>query len=100
MKFYELAIGARFTFHCQQFEKLAMSMARNGELQGHVFMGITEVEPNGIPALLSPEEAAIWKPDERDWTDYLSPAPGPVSAPGGRQFTESERWGNRRWDAL
>ena len=76
MKFYELAIGARFIFRGQRFEKIAMSMARDEENCGNIFMGGTEVEPDGEPLLLSPEEAAQWKPDERPWSDYLTPAPG------------------------
>ena len=77
MKFYELAIGARFVFHGQQFEKLAMSMAEDERHCGTIFIGETEVAPDGVPLLLPPEEAAKWKPDDRHWTEYLTPAPAP-----------------------
>jgi hypothetical protein len=76
MKFCELAIGARFCFRGQRFEKLAMSLAEDEERAGHVFMGDAAVTAGGEPLLLPPAEAARWKPDRRDWADYLSPAPG------------------------
>jgi hypothetical protein len=77
MRFYELAVGARFVFHGRRYEKIAMGMAKNEQGLGSVFMGETEVVPDGVPLLLPPEEAAKWKPDDRHWTDYLSPAPAP-----------------------
>jgi hypothetical protein len=77
MKFYELAIGAQFIFRGRRFEKIAMSMANDEKRFGSVFMGETEVVPDGVPLLLPPEEAAKWKPDDRHWTEYLSPAPRP-----------------------
>jgi hypothetical protein len=76
MKFYELAIGARFCFRGRRFEKLAMSLAEDEDRAGHVFTGNAEVTADGEPLLLPPAEAALWKPDDRDWADYLSPAPG------------------------
>jgi hypothetical protein len=76
MKFYELAIGARFFFSGRRFEKLGMSMAEDEQRAGHVFIGDAEVTVDGEPLLLPPAEAARWKPDHRDWADYLSPAPG------------------------
>jgi hypothetical protein len=39
-------------------------------------MGETEVVPEGVLLLLPEEEAARWKPDDRYWADYPSPAPG------------------------
>ena len=77
MKFYELAIGARFVFRGRRFEKLGMSMAEDEGRAGHVFVGDAEVTADEGSLLLPPEEAARWKPDHRDWADYLSPAPGP-----------------------
>ena len=55
-----------------------MNMAENDERHcGTIFMGETEVVPDGVPLLLPPEEAAKWKPDDKHWTEYLSPAPRP-----------------------
>jgi len=75
MKFYELAIGARFAFRGERFEKTAHGMA-SGRGIGHVFRGVVDVVAEEGAPLLPPEEAAKWKPDERDWADYLGPAPG------------------------
>jgi hypothetical protein len=47
MKFYELAIGARFFFSGRRFEKLGMSMAEDEGRAGHVFMGDAEVTADG-----------------------------------------------------
>ena len=77
MKFYELAIGGRFVFRGPRFEKIGMSMAEDEKRAGHVFMGDAEVSADGESLLLPPEEAARWKPNDRPWADYLSPAPGP-----------------------
>jgi hypothetical protein len=52
MKFYELAIGARFVFRGRRFEKIAMSMANNEHGHGSIIMGETEVVPDGAPLLL------------------------------------------------
>ena len=76
VKFYELAVGARFVFRGKRFEKIGMSMAEDNRRSGHVFQGDTDVEPDGAPLLLPPAEVARWKPDERYWTEYLGPAPG------------------------
>ena len=76
MRFYELAIGARFFFRGRRYEKLAMSVANDEDRVGHVFMGETEVTADGEPLLLPPDEAARWKPDARHWTEYLGPVPG------------------------
>jgi hypothetical protein len=76
MKFYELAVGARFVFRGRRFEKIAMSMARDEEDCGNILLGETEVAPEGVPSLLPPAEAARWKSDARYWADYPTPAPG------------------------
>ena len=83
MRFYELAVGAPFVFRGRRFEKIAMGMANNEQGHGSVFLGETEVVPDGVPLLLPPEEAANWKPSDRHWTEYLSPAP-PPREPGPR----------------
>jgi hypothetical protein len=75
MRFYELAVGARFFFRGRRYEKLAMSMARDEEQFGHAFMAETEVTVDGEPLLLPREEAARWKPLEKHWTEYVGPAP-------------------------
>ena len=75
MKLYELAVGARFVFRGRRFEKIAMSMANDEHGCGSIFLGETGVVPDGVPHLLPPEEAARWKPDDRHWTEHLSPAP-------------------------
>jgi hypothetical protein len=86
MKFYELAVGARFEFHGGRFEKIAMSMAvladghHAGGDQGrwgNMFLGETEVFSDG--PLLASEEAERWRPPSIHWADWLA------AAPGGRQ---------------
>jgi hypothetical protein len=76
MKFYEMAPGAVFAFGGRRFTKTAMSMAEDENRCGNIFQSRTEVEPKGVPLLLPLEIAAQWKPDERPWTDYITPAPG------------------------
>ena len=76
MKFYELAIGARFFFLGRRYVKFAMSMTEDEEHVGHIFLGETNVEADGEPLLLPPEEAARWKPLEKHWTEHFGPAPG------------------------
>ena len=76
MKFYELAIGARFIFRERKYQKIAMGMAENEERLASIFLGETVVTADGEPLLLPPEEAARWKPDERHWSEYLARAPG------------------------
>lgn len=49
VQFYQLAKGARFEFRGKQFQKIAMSMAEDGERNGNVFQGETEVTPIGEP---------------------------------------------------
>jgi hypothetical protein len=75
MKFYELAVGARFVFRGRRFEKIAMSVAHDEQRCGTVFMGETEVSPDGVPLLLPAAEAARWKRDDTHWTKHLAPAP-------------------------
>ena len=58
MKFYELAVGARFDYRGRPFEKTAISMADDERGCGSIFLGETEVAPDGVPLLLPPEEAA------------------------------------------
>ena len=84
MKFYELAIGARFKFRGLEFEKTARGFA-NGigagpkdHRYGGSFMHETEVESDG--PFLNEEEIGLWRPLPRPWTDYLTPAP-PFGAP-------------------
>ena len=55
MKFYQLAVGAKFVFRGKEFEKTAMSMAVDERCWGNIFMAGTEVESEGP---LLPEEAA------------------------------------------
>jgi len=79
MKFYELAVGAVFTFRGKRFRKVAMSMAEgldDGHQRGwsNIFLGGTEVVSDG--PLLPAEVAAKWKPSDVYWTEYISPAPG------------------------
>ena len=64
MMFYELAIGAHFSFRGRRFIKQAMAVAEDEQRVGNVFLGHTEVTCEGEPLLLSPEEAARWKPAE------------------------------------
>lgn len=74
MQFYQLAIGARFTHRRQLFTKLATSCAQDERDWGNLFLGSMEVEPEGALRLLSPEEAARWKPHAGDWTRHLAPS--------------------------
>ena len=78
MKFYELAVGARFFFRGRRFEKLAMSMAEDEERVGHIFMADAEVTADAEALLLPPEETARWKPPKKHWTEHIRPAPGQV----------------------
>jgi hypothetical protein len=76
VKFYELAIGARFVFRGQRFQKIAMCMAEDDRRWGNIFRGETDVTLDvrsaecgvqnvGPEMLLPPAEAAPWKPGER-----------------------------------
>ena len=69
VKFYELAIGARFVFRGRRYEKIAMSMTRDDEGLGAIFMGEAEVVSEG--PLLPPEEAARWKPERGHWAAVI-----------------------------
>jgi len=82
MKFYRLALGARFTHFGQQFTKKAMGLAEDSEHQGHAFMGCTDVEPIGEPLLLSAEEAAQWKPDYGPWNKLIESCGGDSTEAG------------------
>ncbi len=68
LRFYRLAVGARFTFRGQPFTKIGMSAARDERNWCNVFLGLYIVEPVGEPLLLSPEEAERWKPKPHFWT--------------------------------
>ena len=70
MKFYELAIGARFEFRGRRFVKEAMSMAQDEERMGTIFLGETDVISDG--PLLPPEEAARWKPERGHWAAVIN----------------------------
>jgi hypothetical protein len=39
MKFYELAVGARFVFRGRRFEKIAISMTEDEHGCGNIFLG-------------------------------------------------------------
>jgi hypothetical protein len=77
IKFYRLALGAKFVFHGRAYTKIAMSMANDDQRLGTCFMGSAEVLTDDPALLLSPEEAARWKPPEGHWYDHMSRAPGP-----------------------
>ncbi len=101
MKFYLLAVGARFVFRGRAFVKVAMSLAVLADDQqaegqqadgyqlgwGIMFLGETEVVSDG--PLLPADVAAEWKPSDVPWTDYLTPAPAAL-AEGQRQGGKSE----------
>jgi hypothetical protein len=69
VRFYELAIGARFAFLGRPFVKVAMSMAEDERHWGNVFLGETEVVSDG--PLLPPEVAAQWKPERGPWAAVI-----------------------------
>ena len=69
VRFYELAVGARFVFGGQEFKKIAMSMAEDGRRWGNIFLGETEVVSDG--PLLPPEVAARWKPERGHWAGVV-----------------------------
>jgi hypothetical protein len=85
MKFYQLAIGARFTFRRLEFEKSARGFAKgigdgpNDHRYGAAFMPETEVESDG--PFLTEAEIGLWRPSVRPWYEYLSPAPPPRGGP-------------------
>ena len=99
MKFYELAIGARFFVRGRRFQKLGMGLAKDAERIGHAFMGDVEVMADGEPLLLPPEEAARWNPSDRRWTESLRPAPGQRTegcGGGGASFRQTGDSGSDR----
>jgi len=71
MKFYKLAIGARFTVRGKRFKKCGISAAEDERRWCSMFHGIMDVEPEGEPLLLPPAEAAKWKPDYGHWTERM-----------------------------
>ena len=73
VKFYELAIGARFVFRGQPFVKGAMCMALDEQRLGTVFLGETNVLSDG--PLLPPEIAAQWKPERGHWAAAIVGSP-------------------------
>jgi hypothetical protein len=75
VQFYQLAPGAQFVFHGKRYRKIAMSMARDSRGWGCVFMGGTEVEPEGELLLLPEAEAARWKPDLGHWAAAVAGTP-------------------------
>ena len=81
MKFYQLAIGARFKFRGREFEKSARGFAvgiGDGPMDhryGAGFMLETEVESDG--PFLTEAEIGLWRPSPRPWYENLSPAPPP-----------------------
>ncbi len=79
MKFYELAVGAVFTFGGRTFRKTAMSMAEDERCWGNVFLGETEVESDG--PVLPVEVAAKWKPERGHWAAVID---GLCSGAGAR----------------
>jgi len=74
MQLYRLAIGAKFLARGQWFTKEAISMATDGKT-GHMFHAATEIEPDGEPMLLPPDEAAKRKPSDTPWTERLPRSP-------------------------
>ncbi len=70
VKFYELAIGARFEFRGRRFVKEAMCMAQDEQELGTIFMGEAMVESDG--PLLPPEVAARWKPERGHWAGVIN----------------------------
>ena len=79
MKFYRLSIGADFRFLGKQYKKVGHSCAQAENRDGHLFLGVTDVEPLGEPRLLSEEEAAKWKPDYGIWNDVVKSFYGDTS---------------------
>ena len=71
LEFYKLAVGARFQWRGKRFKKLGMSCAEDEGRRANVFLGLMEVEPEGEPPLLSPAEAARWKPPYDVWTEVV-----------------------------
>jgi hypothetical protein len=89
MKFYELAVGARFVFRGKRYEKEAMGMARDERGWGNVLMGEIEVESEG--PVLPPEVAARWRPERGHWAAVMNEICGGAGAgaePEERGFIE------------
>ena len=71
MKFYQLAVGARFRHRGARFKKAGMSCAEDERGWANVFLGLVEIEPEGEPLLMSPAEATRWQPDYGLWTEFI-----------------------------
>ncbi len=71
MKFYKLAVGARFKHGGKRFTKCGMGAAENERGSCSMFHGIMDVEPESEPLWLPPAEAAKWKPDYGHWTERM-----------------------------
>jgi hypothetical protein len=71
MKFYKLALGAKLTVRGERFTKCGMGAAENERGSRSMFFGIMDVDPEGEPLLLPPEEAAKWKPDYVHWRELI-----------------------------
>ena len=80
MQFYQLAIGAQFECRGLRYRKTPRSFAESiGDgppERGHggAFMHAMEIISDG--PFLTEAEIGWFRPSERPWTDYLSPAPG------------------------
>lgn len=70
-----------------------MGIGEDEQRNGHAFPGVTQIDPDGEPLLLPPEEAAKWKPDESDWTRHLPGSPGepPTAEAFARAIEERRR---------
>ena len=71
LKFYELTVGARFQWRGIRLKKVGMSCVEDERGWANVFLGLQEVEPDGEPLLLPPEEANRWKPHYDVWTEVV-----------------------------
>ncbi len=69
VKFYQLAIGARFVFRGKCYTKTAISMTQDERGWGTIFLGETDVVSDG--PLLPPEEAARQKPERGHWAAVI-----------------------------
>lgn len=88
--FSEVPIGGRFEFRGRRYEKLALSLARDEERCGNVFLDHTEVCVESGAARLTPSTATgPSRPDNsppraalplQSWADHLSVAPGQLTA--------------------
>lgn len=83
--FSEVPVGGRFEFRGRRYEKLALSLARDEERCGNIFLDYTEVCIDSVAARpAAPIATTPFRRDNsplRSWTGHLSVAPG--------QFTPS-----------